>query len=543
MLDRSLPTGDAADEPPEMRMLVLDDDAATARLLGRIATAAGYAVVITTDAATFHAEYHAAVPDVIMLDLQLGDTDGVEQVRHLASRDYRNALVLISGFDSRVLASARDVATGLGLRVAATLSKPVDVTELRQILTRLRAQAAKLSVERLLQGLADGEMVVEYQPIVQARTRTLGKLEALMRWQHPELGRLEPARFLPLLGQAADAVHVFTDGVIEAATRDYQRLQSLGVTVPIAVNVSPECMLDRGFPDRLERLLLRGGMPPRQLCLEIIETAAFNDPIQSADILARIRLKGVELTIDDFGTGYSSLKLLRQMPFSAIKIDRSFVIDMLSARDCAIIVKTIIDLAQTMDLQSIAEGVETEAAARSLETLGVNFLQGYLTGRPMPVDQVPIWLGAAQRTASVAPPQPLPRTPFEAPYLAKPDLGAADGSHDHYGAVQVQKAAALEAATVHVTTAPAPAGLAKLTPRQQAVIGLVAEGYSIKQMARQLQLGVGTIKTHLSQAYVALGVHNRIDALRRVGLVPTSEGRGLGHDNCNLPTGGIATHA
>ena len=96
--------------------------------------------------------------------------------------------MLISGFDSRVLASARDVATGLGLRVAATHSKPIDVTELRSTLTRLRTQAAKLSVERLLQGLADGEMVVEYQPIVQARTRSLGKLEALMRWQHPELG-------------------------------------------------------------------------------------------------------------------------------------------------------------------------------------------------------------------------------------------------------------------------------------------------------------------------------------------------------------------
>ena len=202
--------------------------------------------------------------------------------------------------------------------------------------------------------------------------------------------------------------------------------------MPIAVNVSPECVLDRGFPDRLERLLLRGGIPPQQLCLEIIETAAFHDPIQSADILARIRLKGVELTIDDFGTGYSSLKLLRQMPFSAIKIDRSFVIDMLSARDSAIIVKTIIDLARTMDLQSIAEGVETEAAARSLETLGVGFLQGYLTGRPMPVEQIPVWLGAAERAATAAQPPPLPRAPFAAPYLIKPDLDGTDcgGEYD-----------------------------------------------------------------------------------------------------------------
>jgi EAL domain-containing protein (putative c-di-GMP-specific phosphodiesterase class I)/DNA-binding NarL/FixJ family response regulator len=520
MLDQSLPQGPDTPEPPNPRLLVLDDDAATGRLLDRIARAAGFSVIVTADVPAFRSAYRAAVPDVILLDLQLGDTDGVEQLRHLAAQSYRNSLVLISGFDSRVLATTRDLAAGLGLHVAATHGKPIDVPELRLTLMRLRAQTITLSVERLLQGLQDGEMVLEYQPIVRPRTRALGRLEALMRWRHPDLGRLEPARFLPLLEGRPDAVQALTDWVIAAAARDYQNLRELGVTAPVAVNVSPACLLDRGFPDRLERLLVRGNMPPQQLCLEIIEIAACHDPIQTADTLARLRLKGIELTVDDFGTGYSSLKLLRQMPFSAIKIDRSFVIDMLESRDSAIIVRSIIDLARNMDMDSIAEGVESEAAATLLESLGVGFLQGYLIARPMPIDQLPVWLGALPRPDIETQP-PAPRGAPE------------DGDVDH---ATSDSTAPDEGAPVQPSTS----RLARLTPRQQAVMGLVAEGYSIKQMARQLHLGVGTIKTHLSQAYLALGAHNRIDALRRVGLVPVSPGPGTDEGEAAL---GLANHA
>ena len=135
-------------------------------------------------------------------------------------------------------------------------------------------------------------------------------------------------------------------------------------------------------------------MPARHLCLELTESAAFKNATSTMDILSRVRLKGMQLSIDDFGTGYSSLKMLRQMPFSEIKIDQSFVGDATTSRDSRAIVRSIIDLAANMDMACVAEGVETEETADLLEHLGVRDLQGYLIARPMPVAAVPTWLAS-----------------------------------------------------------------------------------------------------------------------------------------------------
>jgi EAL domain-containing protein (putative c-di-GMP-specific phosphodiesterase class I)/FixJ family two-component response regulator len=499
-------------------LLVLDDESDMGRLLGRIGAAAGFVIDITSDAPAFQTAYVSATPDVILLDLRLGDTDGIEQVRYLAAQAYPNTLILISGFDSRVLATARDVAAGLGLKVAAAYAKPINVSQLEETLVQLRNYSSSLPVKQLLQRLHDGEMLLEYQPIVCARTRSLGKLEALIRWQHPEHGRLGPSNFLSLLTDHPETAHALADWVLETAARDYHRLKRFGITVPIAVNISPECLTDRSFPDRFEHLL--GDMPPRQLCLEVMETAAFRDVGQSGDVLTQLRLKGVDLAIDDFGTGYSSLKLLRQMPFSTLKIDRSFVADMLSSRDSHVIVKAIVDLARTMEMTVIAEGVESEAIAARLTQLGVDFMQGYHTGRAMPVDQLPIWLAAGYRsgTGIVSPAGMLPQA-----------------HDDHFEHDDMWQTSVTRAAVPVVPAAPQPGGgLARLTPRQQTVMTLVAAGYSVKQMARQLDLGVGTVKAHLSQAYLILGARNRIDALRRVGLMPGSHAASDAEDGAPL---------
>ena len=149
---------------------------------------------------------------------------------------------------------------------------------------------------------------------------------------------------------------------------------------------------DLSLPDRIGERLRAGGMPARDLCLEVTESATFKDAALSMDILSRVRLKGMSLSIDDFGTGYSSLKTLRQMPFSELKIDRSFVSDMAVSRDSHAIVKTIIQLAANMGLGCVAEGVETEATAELIEGLGVTDLQGSLIAQPMPVEAVAAWL-------------------------------------------------------------------------------------------------------------------------------------------------------
>lgn len=154
--------------------------------------------------------------------------------------------------------------------------------------------------------------------------------------------------------------------------------------MPITVNVSTSNLHDLTLPDRLARRLADAGMPTEQLCLEIAETAASRDTTPMMDILTRGRLKGFELAIDDFGTGYSSLKALRQLPYSAIKIDQSFVADMTTSADSRAVVKSIIDLAANMNMSTIAEGVETDETARRLEQMTVDTPRGFPIARPMP---------------------------------------------------------------------------------------------------------------------------------------------------------------
>ncbi len=489
-----MPFGDAptTDGP---RLLVLDDDAAIGRLVGRVARAAGFVPAITAEPSAFHREIAAAVPQVVALDLQLGTSDGVEQLRALAEHHYPGAIILMSGFDTRVLATARSLAVSLGLRVVAALSKPLEIQELRETLRRLRSQTAPLDPERILQALREDEMVLEYQPIVTRLPRGLRKLEALIRWRHPDLGRVEPGRFIPLAEGHPATAAALTDWVIARAAADYLRLRAHGVAVPIAVNMSPRAVLDLTFPDRVEQTLRSAGMPGHQLCIEITETAALQELGTAMDVLSRLRLKGVQLAIDDFGTGSSSLTLLRQLPFSVVKIDSSFVADMTTSRDAQAIVRSIIDLTRNMELENIAEGVETEETAVLLEKLGVDMVQGYLIARPMPPDEIPAWLDLwlGLPTEDIRADAAAPGTMRSDPAARSETLASADQD----GAVSGPH----------------------LSRRQTEVMHLIAEGSSVKQIARTLDLSVGSVKTYLAQAYAVLGAHNRVEALRQVGMV------------------------
>jgi len=377
-----------------MRVLAFDDDPAVGRLVVRVATMSGMQAIAVTDAEAFDQTLRTNPPHLVLLDLQLGDTDGVEQLRLLADQNYTGALVLMSGFDARVLGTARALGQSLGLTVEAVLEKPLRVVDLEQLLERVRSTSQPVSIERLLRAIADDELVLEFQPVVSRGPNVLKKLEALVRWDHPVMGRLPPGAFLPLAEGDTLSIDALTGWVVGAALDAYQGLAALGISVPLAVNISAGNLHDLTLPDRLEQRLRAGAMPARHLCLEITESVAFKNAARTMDILSRVRLKGMQLSLDDFGTGYSSLKMLRQMPFTEIKIDQSFVFDATTSRDARAIVKSIIDLAGNMDMACVAEGVETEDTAALLEQLGVRDLQGYLIARPMPVSAVPAWLAS-----------------------------------------------------------------------------------------------------------------------------------------------------
>jgi EAL domain-containing protein (putative c-di-GMP-specific phosphodiesterase class I)/CheY-like chemotaxis protein len=375
-----------------VRILIFDDDKAIGRVLVKVASKLGIDAVAVSEPGSFDEQLRGRTPHVVLLDLQLGATDGVKQLHVLADRKFNGAVVLMSGFDTRVLASVRALAQGLGLNVDSVLEKPLRLESVQNVLERLHKPVGHLRIERLREAIVNGEMRLNFQPVVTRRPRTLCKLEALVRWHHPSVGVVFPGDFIPMAEGDVATIDALTAWVIRSAVETYRMLGAYGVSVPISVNVSARNLHNVAFPDWIEQCLAAGAMPAECLHVEVTESAAFGEAAMALDVLSRLRLKGISLSIDDFGTSYASFKVLRQMPFSEIKIDRSFVNDMITSHDSRAIVKSIVDLAANMDLNCVAEGVETEETAKLLEQFGVTTMQGYLIARPMAVGAVPIWL-------------------------------------------------------------------------------------------------------------------------------------------------------
>ena len=375
-----------------MRALILDDDQALCRLFSRLAAEVGFAPVPTTSRADFEREFHDSVPEMVVLDLHLGDSDGIEVLRFLSSAGFVNPIILVSGADPRVLMASGRLGKELHLNVVGVLAKPARAAELRAAFSAAYATLQPLSLDRLQAAIQADELLLEFQPIVDAVTRLPVCFEALLRWSHPTLGRVSPDRFIPLAERDPACIAALTDWVVRTAARAAVELEAAGFRLPIAVNISAHNVRDLDFPERLQVIMRAAQIDPSRLIIEVTETAAFGDPVRTTDVLVRLRLKGVELAIDDFGTGYSSLSALKHLPFSMLKIDKSFVTDLATSRDSYAIAKSVADLARNMGLSTVAEGVETEEAARILTEFGVNHLQGYLISYPLPLSRLLVWL-------------------------------------------------------------------------------------------------------------------------------------------------------
>jgi len=247
-------------------------------------------------------------------------------------------------------------------------------------------------IERIRQALAREEFVLHYQPKVDLVTGEVFSAEALIRWQHPEKGLLSPAAFLPHL-DGSDIETAVGEWVIDTALKQLETWIAAGQTEVISVNISANHLLNTGFLTQLALALNRyPKVPPDSLVIEILESAAISDMSQAVNVLTRCRELGVRISLDDFGTGYSSLTYLRRLPVNILKIDQSFVRDMLTDPSDMGIVISVIQLAKTFNLKVIAEGVETLEHGAMLVQLGCPQMQGYGIAHPMPADQMSDWI-------------------------------------------------------------------------------------------------------------------------------------------------------
>jgi EAL domain-containing protein (putative c-di-GMP-specific phosphodiesterase class I) len=252
---------------------------------------------------------------------------------------------------------------------------------------------------RLLQGfgraLERGELHMVYQPKVRLDTGVLTRLEALVRWDEPALGPVEPSRFVPL-AEKHGLIAPLTEWGLRTTLEQWRTWRDQGLDTNVAFNISAISLQSLDFPDLVERICRELEVPTDRLVLELTEGAT-QPLIKLMDTLTRFRIKGIGLAIDDFGTGYSSLMQLRQLPFTEVKIDKLFVKDLPQAHDSCVIVKSIVDLAHGLGLSATAEGVETPGQLRFLRSIRCDVAQGYLVSRPLEADALADWCDEFER--------------------------------------------------------------------------------------------------------------------------------------------------
>jgi EAL domain-containing protein (putative c-di-GMP-specific phosphodiesterase class I) len=375
-------------------VLAVDDESDFLDLIAQIGHGVGCDVITADTAAAFREQLLRRQPALILLDLQMPGMDGIEALRYLARQQVAAGVLLASGMDQRVLASARQLGESLGLKMLGTLQKPAMLEDIEALLARHMRPDERICVEDLARGIEEHELTVHYQPKVMrtAADWQVSSAEALVRWRHPRLGLLYPAEFLPIAEKSGLIVAV-TDFVLTDAIRQIGHWRQLGLHLSAAVNLSPRLVQDLEFPDRLGRLLQEFDVSADQLMLEVTEAASFHDPELVMDIFTRLRLRGIGLSLDDFGTGLSSLTQLYKMPFSEVKIDAVLVADVFQVKSAATVVRAIIDLAHSLSLTVCAEGVESPAAFEFMERNGCDALQGDFIASAMPAGEIEGFIG------------------------------------------------------------------------------------------------------------------------------------------------------
>ncbi len=240
--------------------------------------------------------------------------------------------------------------------------------------------------------IRNNQLTLHYQPRINIASQKCVGCEALVRWQHPKLGMVPPYEFIPL-AEMSDQIQPLAYWVLQHALIQARQWLDRGLDMVMSVNLSTRNLMDITIPEQIEHLLKETGVPAKNLEIEITESTLIDDPERALHVIDRIHALGVSFAIDDFGTGYSSLSYLKRLPISTLKIDRSFIKDMLHDEQDAVIVRSTLGLAHSFGLEVVAEGVEDRETLRVLQALQCEQVQGYYYSKPLPTVDFEQWLG------------------------------------------------------------------------------------------------------------------------------------------------------
>ncbi|ENO8416698.1 EAL domain-containing protein [Vibrio mimicus] len=330
--------------------------------------------------------------DLIFCDIRMPQMDGISLLSQLGEHFPKLGVIILSAVDDAILELTRNMCSLAGFPFVDSLSKPYQMEELQRVIERFQEQARPeislkqpivLTCEEVEQAFIHDHIFNYYQPQFDFRSGAIVGVEALVRYEHPTYGMLSPAVFLPLIEQCGLHEKLFLT-VLEKAV---SALASIDADLQLSVNIS-QCNLQQSICDPILAICDKHGFAASKLTLEMTEHEVYNGTTTSLANLARLRMYGVGLSIDDFGTGYASLGQLAKLPFTEMKIDRSFVHDLATNYKHQQLTNMCLLLAQSLGLHCVVEGVENEETWQYLRNLGVDTCQGYYAAKPMPIVQL-----------------------------------------------------------------------------------------------------------------------------------------------------------
>jgi EAL domain-containing protein (putative c-di-GMP-specific phosphodiesterase class I)/ActR/RegA family two-component response regulator len=341
--------------------------------------------------------------DVAIIDLALGGMDGLELLRAIAAQGSAVRAIVVGAQPADVLFSVETLAQAYGIDLLGAIAKPVTSTKLKALLenyqppARANAGEAKpssqlnFSFAEVGVGLQKRQFEPFFQPKIELATGQVKGLETFARWRHPEHGVLGPGAFMNALVQN-NRVDFLDWTMLELSVERCRQYHGQGIPISISLNLAPETLAHPNFIRQVQSTMKRHGVLPDYLTFEMTESSILNFDAGFIERLVRLRMMGFGLAIDDYGTGRSNLQLLARIPFSELKIDRSFVDGASKKRPLGTVLKSCMGLAHSLDRMSCAVGVETRQDWDFLQSLGCTYAQGYHIANPMAAEDFPGWL-------------------------------------------------------------------------------------------------------------------------------------------------------
>ncbi len=389
------------------KIYVVDDEPDQVNMLIDMLSLAGLNATGYTSPALF-IEQGITDNDIVLLDLNMPSMDGIEVMRMLHDKACKPDYLLMSGFDERVLHSAKQFADAKKITVKGTFTKPLDTRFFISFIENLYQSKVSslsalnkphdtpenklnISLDELKLSIKEHRFTLFYQPKINLSSGCLQGFEALIRLHHPEKGLIFPDQFIHLAEENA-LISKITNEVVTQVISDYPLFIQAGMTPNISINISAQDLMDLSMPERLESMLKKANIEPHLITVELTESSILSSVSDSLDILSRMRMKGFPISIDDFGTGHSSLVQLYRIPFTELKIDQHFVMQMMTDDEAISIVKICILLAKELKMSTVAEGIEDQNTFDKLKELGCEVGQGYLISKPLPLNDICNWV-------------------------------------------------------------------------------------------------------------------------------------------------------